>query len=277
MSRFLILVALLLGVLLLAGCPYVPPPAVALPPAAAPAVAPVVDDLGIAWGPAGVAPQSIPEAIAAMQLDQNTAAYLSVQNPAVGDDRVIGWIVGSNSSESKGVQMVIGRLPAGTCVDYDHGSSSVNGMVFGPVQFTDRWSRVLMNGEGSARGLKFTIWWTPCDGMQSAALHQIGEAVVATVQSTVVAPAAQPTVVAPEPTKVATNPCPVTPAAAAALIGGAAGSWNLEPGSGGTGWHYEGEVVEIQGPSFGRIDFPAGELRNGQKALVTIATFWCNG
>lgn len=86
-------------------------------------------------------------------------------------------------------------------------------------------------------------------------------------------PAPQP---APAPTGGALTACPTT-SDQAALMGGSASAWNVIPSTRSTGWHYEGPSALLAAPGFGRLDTPAGGLRNGQSTRTTVATFWCQG
>ena len=82
---------------------------------------------------------------------------------------------------------------------------------------------------------------------------------------------------APAPAPVGTlNACPTT-SNDASLMGGSASSWNVIPSTRSTGWHYEGPSALLTAPGFGRLDTPAGGLRNGQSTTTTVATFWCQG
>lgn len=92
-------------------------------------------------------------------------------------------------------------------------------------------------------------------------------------------PAVQARQVAVPVTKISAtqSACPISPAQAATLAGGNAGSWSLLPGSEGTGWHYEGAETTLTAPMFGKLDAPSGTFRNGQTTKTIIATFWCNG
>ncbi len=64
----------------------------------------------------------------------------------------------------------------------------------------------------------------------------------------------------------------------AAYVGGNSSSWSVLSYSNGEGLKYVGPSANLTGPSQGRVDYPNGNIRNGQVATyVTEATYWCHG
>ncbi len=226
------------------------------------------------WGPAGKAPQEIKEAAKLLGTDPG---LMYVLYPRPEDDTVIGWGVGTTYSErALGQQITINHIPAGTCVDFDHNATTVTGTTAWSERLTPMWTRNLMATDGSAKGLKVTIYWTSCphgDGSITPLTlnQQGGQTAPAPVATATPAPQSQ---VAPPS---ATNACPTSPAQAATLAGGGGTAWSLLPGSDGTRWYYKGAEVTLTAPTFGKLDAPDGTFRNGQMTKTTEATFWCRG
>lgn len=114
------------------------------------------------WGSAGMAPQTLEGVRDALGLDNTD--FVTRQLICEGNDTTIGWIIGTTDSEADGIIQHIGNLPAGTCVDYDEGPSQIQGDIVASVDYTPLWRRSLIGpGIASADGLKFTVYWTPCD------------------------------------------------------------------------------------------------------------------
>lgn len=113
------------------------------------------------WGPAGVAPQCVEAAAELFGVD---AALLTVLNPKPGDDTVVGWVVGTTGSErAVGLRIPVKKIPAGTCVDFDPGASSINGTIVKEHTYHPKWKRVLLGSDAeNVQGLKYTAYWTPC-------------------------------------------------------------------------------------------------------------------
>lgn len=129
---------------------------------AAPSGAPAApaNSAGFFWGPAGKAPQNIQEAAKILGTDPS---LMYVLYPRPGDDTVIGWGVGTTHSELiLGQQITINHIPAGTCVDFDPHVTTVTGTTAWSEPLTPLWTRSLMASDGSAKGLKVTIYWTRC-------------------------------------------------------------------------------------------------------------------
>ena len=219
------------------------------------------------WSSAGPAPQTLTDAQA--RLGVGSSRDMTVQYPCPGDDTVIGWVVGTTDSEARGVIQTLDFIPAGTCVDFDPGASQVSGNIVHSQDFTPRWSRVLMESDGSAKGLKFTVWWTTCDFTDG---FQAGPS-----STGVTPPAEQPPVA---------QGCPTTQTEAASLIGGLSKYWSDDPNS-PNGWLYgynspnsnvpkaelttpEGFVVFTPGHPAGTAGLAVGKSEN-----TRIASAYC--
>ena len=114
----------------------------------------------VAWGPAGPAPQTAPEAHTILQ----ALGPLTVVNhpePEVSTV-VIGWTLGTNDTEARGEQQT-GVFPAGTVIDYDPGVTSVNQTLGDTVQFHSKWWRSGVITNTTVTSLKVTAYWTPAD------------------------------------------------------------------------------------------------------------------
>lgn len=183
-------------------------------------------------GPAGSAPQNVQEAARILQTDLQ---FLTLLNPRPGDDLVIGWIIGTTATERVlGIQLSAGNIPSGTCVDYDPGASQVTGNIVHQQDFTSMWRRVLLGSNGTFRGLKATVYWTPCvftDGFQT---------VVGSSQSGQPAPSA----------------CPQSQDDVKRLIGNNAGSWSKLPNE-PCSWLYAGPSIGFTVPQGYEVDYDA--------------------
>lgn len=119
------------------------------------------------WGPAGEAPQCLKDAASVLQADPT---YLGIVNPRPGDNTATGWTLATSGTEQQGIILQAGHVPAGTCVDYDPGASTLTGKVEHTQLFNPKWRRTLLAEDGSFQGLKMTVYWTYCnfsDGYQS--------------------------------------------------------------------------------------------------------------
>lgn len=124
----------------------------------------------ITWGPAGPAPGAfttdsptqVREAIDVMKIPNDTKPYVTIHKACPGNDVPNGWIVGSSYTEAQGTKVSAGFLPAGTCVDYDPGATQITGTIEHTYKYHDKWWRSYLSTNGSAVGLKFTVYWTPC-------------------------------------------------------------------------------------------------------------------
>lgn len=117
----------------------------------------------IKWGPAGYAPQTAEEAAQVLGVSQNDALYLTVLNPCAGDPRVIGWVLGTTSSQNAGIRVMASHVPQGTVIDYDPGVTQISGSIANTVAFTTKWSRSDATSTLSVSTLKVTVYWTVRD------------------------------------------------------------------------------------------------------------------
>lgn len=114
----------------------------------------------IEWSSAGPAPQTKNDAANLLDTDPRDLTILTY--PCPGNEVAIGWVVGTSNTEKDGKIQNIGFVPAGTCVDYDEGPSQVYADLAHHQKFDAVNDRSLVASDGSAEGLKFTVYWTPC-------------------------------------------------------------------------------------------------------------------
>ena len=221
----------------------------------------------VTWGPAGAAPGSdttdsmvqVNEAAAAMDVDPTSALTLTVHKMFPGCDVPNGWILGSSMTEANGIKVSAGHLPAGTCIDYDPGATQITGEVWHTEVQNPKWTRTLLKSDGSATGLKMTVYWTPCvfkDGFQPT-----GQILTS----------ANP---------VSSGPCPTSADSAANMLGGSASDWSAVPPN---GWRYSGSTTigPLTAPTTAVIDYdPAtggsGRAKAGEQTPEgTAFTVYC--
>lgn len=159
----------------------------------------VAELAGIEWGPAGVAPQSLGEAITELGMERGEGYLLTPLYPEPGNDMVIGWIVGTGGTEAAS-QTFMANIDRGLCLDFDPGVTVFTGGYDWTVAYTDHWTRGLVNRAGSIESLKVTVYWTPC---QKTATEVVSSSPV------IPASLATPATSVPTPASAPTNPCPV--------------------------------------------------------------------
>lgn len=218
----------------------------------------------IEWGPAGKAPgastsdsaKQVTEAAQVMNVALDSIQYLTVHKFCPGDDTPNGWILGSSMTEANGIRVTAGFLPAGTCVDYDPGATKLSGNIDHTQVLNPKWSRSLLKSDGSATGLKMTVYWTPCvftDGFKTVA----GTA------------GAQTTSVKTSST------CPASPDQAATKYGGSASNWKQHPQY-PNGWIYVGPVIQgFTVPDGGKVDYDGGSKESDTVPSGSAFTAWC--
>jgi len=108
----------------------------------------------------GQAPQDATTAASVLGVPANQVQYLKPE--MAGTNSVQGWILGDANTQSQGLMLNANTLPAGACVDYDPGSSTVTGGYKAVISGLNR-QRVLMTSPGSFNGLKSTIYWGSCN------------------------------------------------------------------------------------------------------------------
>lgn len=221
----------------------------------------------IAWGPAGPAPGAftndsaaqVAEAVQVMRAEASRD-HVTVHKFCPGDDTPNGWIVGSSWTESQGIRVTANFLPAGVCVDYDPGATQVNGTVYHTQVLNPRWSRTQIMSDGSASGLKFTVYWTPCvftDGTPS------WDGKVTTQQ----APSA--------PAPGTSSGCPTSAQDVAARTNSNATNWKQNPQF-SNGWIYAGPVIDgFDVPAGGKVDYDGGSADSGRVPRGSAFTYWC--
>jgi hypothetical protein len=237
----------------------------------------------ITWGSAGPAPGTgmddsaaqVAEAVQVMDVSPEDAEHVTIHKFCPGDDTPNGWVVGSSWTESQGVVVTAGFLPAGVCVDYDHNVTTVSGDQEHTQVLNPRWSRTLLASDGSASGLKFTVYWTPCvftDGFRTSGSTSQNQPSSNSApssgnqgnQSQVQAPAPAPAAPAPAPA------APQPPACDPSVLGG---SWSHVSGN-----QYAGSGT-ITGHSGWIIHTPKhpGDpgLPPGEQETVDMATGYC--
>ena len=128
-------------------------------PVAKPASAPAANSNSF-WGSAGAAPQSLDEAVTVLGLTPTVKPYVTGLNPAPGDVRFVGWVVGTHDSAANSTKFTV-SLPAGTTVDYDPGVSTLTGKTTVVVNLAPGWNRAMMAENGTVTSLKVTVYWTP--------------------------------------------------------------------------------------------------------------------
>jgi hypothetical protein len=217
------------------------------------------------WGPAGPAPghdtndsgEQVREAISVMQVPEGSQPYVTVHKACPGEDVPNGWIVGSSYTESEGIVVGAKHLPAGTCIDYDHNVTTISGEVYHTQKFHDRSSRTQIMSDGSAVGLKFTGYWTPCvftDGTPSWEGNGTNNSDTGSTTSA---------------------SCPATASEAAAMYGGASSNWAQHPQY-GNGWIYAGPVISgFAVPTGGKVDYDGGSQETGNVPSGSAFTAWC--
>lgn len=211
----------------------------------------------ITWGPAGPAPgtgtsdsaKQVSDAVQLMRVPLESAQHVTIHKFCPGDDTPNGWIVGSSWTEANGVNVKADFLPAGVCVDYDPGVTQIKGDVYHTQVLTPRWSRTQIKSDGSASGLKFTGYWTPCaftDGTPSWPGNG------ASVQPTPATPAG----------------CPATSQDVATLTKTPATWAKLanEP----CAWVYNGTKVGFMVPQGYEVDYDAGGRAGKKQAGETV-------
>lgn len=205
----------------------------------------------LTWGPAGQAPgtgttdsaKQVSDAVQAMQVDLNSAQHVTIHKFCPGDDTPNGWIVGSSWTEANGVNVKANMLPAGVCVDYDPGATKITGDVYHTQVLTPRWSRTQLKGDGSASGLKFTVYWTPCAFTDGTPSWPGNDTLV-------------------QPASAAPAGCPAT-ANDVAVLTKTPATWN-KLGNEPCAWLYNGTAVSFTVPKGYEVDYDAGG-RGGKK------------
>ncbi len=209
----------------------------------------------VTWGPAGPAPgvgtsdsaKQVNEAVQTMQVDLNSATHVTVHKFCPGDDTPNGWIVGSSWTEANRVVVKANYLKAGVCVDYDPNVTKVTGDVYHTQVLNPLWARTQIKSDGSASGLKFTAYWTPCaftDGTPSWP----GNGSVASTAT-------------PTP---GSDSCPATAGDVATLTKTPA-TW-AKLGNEPCAWLYSGTKVSFTVPSGYEVDYDAGGQAGKKRA-----------
>lgn len=212
----------------------------------------------ITWGSAGPAPgtgssdsaKQVTEAAQVMQVDLQSIQFLTVHKFCPGDDTPNGWILGSSQTEANGIRVSAGFLPAGVCVDYDPGVTKITGSIEHTQAFNPRWSRSLLASNGSASGLKFTVYWTPCQFTDQFVSSGIKAS-------------------APSQTSTTVAGCPQSDQEIKNLIKNNSGAWsklNGEP----CAWVYSGPAIGFQVPQGFEVDYDAGGKAGKLQAGATV-------
>lgn len=207
-----------------------------------PQMVPYVDDVNMVDGPHWVVKIVFPSGITTFAIDP---APIGINNPT----DAASWFPNTQPSDWHSIQE--GEFVAWV-FHSNNGQTKNLSVPFGTLQVSE--TGFVTSGQPPA-SVQDATW-------------RFGNRSAATTPS----PAPQP---APAPIGTL-NACPTT-SNDASLMGGSASAWNVIPSTGATGWHYEGASALLTAPSFGRLDTPAGGLRNGQQTNTGVATFWCQG
>ena len=106
-------------------------------------------------GPVAKWPVTVQEAAAALHVDPTV---LNNFIPGGPDGKPAGWILGDTTIVFNAF------LPAGTCVDYDPRSLSIQGEVYwADTAITGDKARAYMKSDGQVHNAySLTVYWTPC-------------------------------------------------------------------------------------------------------------------
>ncbi len=234
----------------------------------------------VTWGPAGPvpgaftndSPAQVAEAVQVMQVPLEDAAHVTVHKFCPGDDTPNGWIVGSSWTESNGVTVSANFLPAGTCIDYDPNATAVIGDIEHTQELNPKWHRSLLRSDGSASGLKFTVYWTPC-------IFTDGHPIKEWDGQTTAKPAAQITAPVQAPDTTTTLSCKNLPQSASDLQtvfpNTNPENWAQHPQY-PHGWIYNGPQVALTAiEGVHHIDYDGGRAITGEAAPAgTAFTAW---
>ena len=105
-------------------------------------------------GPVSKWPTTVQEAAAAVNVDSSLVNHYIPGGP---DDKPAGWVFGDNTT------VFSAFLPAGTCVDFDPRSTTIQGSTYWTDTTTEGRARAYMESNGLAVGAySLTVYWTPC-------------------------------------------------------------------------------------------------------------------